>query len=35
MRIAAGYDVLKDDESRREYDYMLDNPEDYYGNYYR
>jgi hypothetical protein len=27
--------VLKDEESRREYDYMLDNPEDYYGNYYR
>ncbi len=35
MQIAAGYEVLKEEESRREYDYMLDHPEDYYGNYYR
>lgn len=35
MRIAAGYEVLKDDESRREYDYMLDHPDEYFTNYYR
>jgi hypothetical protein len=35
MQIATGYEVLKEEESRREYDYMLDHPEDYYGNYYR
>merc|ERR1719357_1677382 len=28
MRIAAGYEVLRDDESRKEYDYMLDHPEE-------
>ena len=35
MRIASGYEVLKDDETRKEYDYMLDHPEETYGNYYR
>ena len=35
MRIAAGYEVLKDEDSRREYDYMMDHPEETYGNYYR
>ena len=35
MRIAAGYEVLKDEESRKDYDYMLDHPEETYGNYYR
>ena len=35
MRIAAGYEVLRDDETRKEYDYMLDHPEETYGNYYR
>merc|ERR1719495_1325295 len=35
MRIAAGYEVLRDDESRKEYDYMLDHPEEMFGNYYR
>ena len=35
MLIAAGYEVLKDEDSRREYDYMLDHPEEVYTNYYR
>jgi DnaJ family protein C protein 25 len=35
MQVAAAYEVLKEEESRREYDYMLDHPEDFYGNYYR
>ena len=35
MRIAAGYEVLKDEESRKDYDYMMDHPEETYGNYYR
>ena len=35
MLIAAGYEVLKDGDSRREYDYMLDHPEEVYTNYYR
>ena len=35
LRIAAGHEVLKDKESRKEYDYMLDHPEETYGNYYR
>ncbi|KAE8745781.1 hypothetical protein FOCC_FOCC007498 [Frankliniella occidentalis] len=33
--IATAYEILKDDEARLDYDYMLDNPEDYYRNYYR
>lgn len=33
--IANAYEILKDDEARRDYDYMLDNPEAYYQNYYR
>ena len=35
MKIAAGYEVLKDEESRKDYDYMMDHPEETYGNYYR
>ena len=35
MRIAAGYEVLRDEESRKEYDYMMDHPEEYFANYYR
>ena len=27
--------VLRDNESRKEYDYMLDHPEEMFGNYYR
>jgi len=33
--IAAAYEVLRDEESRKDYDYMLDNPEEYYHHYYR
>lgn len=34
-KIANAYEILKDDEARKDYDYMLDNPEAYYQNYYR
>lgn len=34
-RIATAYEILKDDEYRTDYDYMLDNPEEYYAHYYR
>lgn len=33
--IATAYEILKDDESRTDYDYMLDNPDEYYAHYYR
>ncbi|EEZ98325.1 dnaJ homolog subfamily C member 25 homolog [Tribolium castaneum] len=33
--IANAYDILKDDESRSEYDDMLDNPDQLYAHYYR
>ncbi|KAF5275873.1 hypothetical protein FQR65_LT04112 [Abscondita terminalis] len=33
--IANAYEILKDDESRTDYDYMLDNPNEYYAHYYR
>ncbi|UXI18244.1 hypothetical protein NH340_JMT04187 [Sarcoptes scabiei] len=33
--IAQAYEVLRDDESRKDYDYLLDNPEAYYAHYYR
>ena len=29
------YEILKDDESRTDYDYMLDNPDEFYSHYYR
>jgi DnaJ homolog subfamily C member 25 len=29
------YEILKDSESRADYDYMLDHPEEYYSHYYR
>jgi len=35
MQIASAYEVLKDDEQREEYNYMLDHPEEMYSNYYR
>lgn len=35
MQIASAYEVLKDDESREEYNYMLDHPEEMWSNYYR
>lgn len=33
--IATAYEILRDDESKTDYDYMLDNPEAYYAHYYR
>lgn len=33
--LATAYEILKDDESRTDYDYMLDNPDAYYAHYYR
>jgi len=35
MQIATAYETLRDDESRTEYDYMLDHPEEMWRNYYR
>lgn len=34
-RVANAYEILKDEESRNDYDYMLDNPDEYYAHYYR
>uniref|UniRef100_A0A1B6KEU4 J domain-containing protein n=1 Tax=Graphocephala atropunctata TaxID=36148 RepID=A0A1B6KEU4_9HEMI len=34
-RIANAYEILKDDETRNDYDYMLDHPEEVYSHYYR
>jgi DnaJ homolog subfamily C member 25 len=34
-QIATAYEILRDDEERADYDYMLDNPEEYYYTYYR
>ncbi|XP_075219168.1 dnaJ homolog subfamily C member 25 homolog [Lycorma delicatula] len=34
-RVANAYEILKDDESRNDYDYMLDHPEQFYSHYYR
>jgi DnaJ homolog subfamily C member 25 len=34
-RIANAYEILRDDDARKDYDYMLDNPEAYYQHYYR
>lgn len=33
--IATAYEILKDEEARNDYDYMLDNPDQYYAHYYR
>jgi len=35
QKIANAYEILKDEGQRADYDYMLDNPEEYYGAYYR
>jgi DnaJ family protein C protein 25 len=35
MQIATAYETLREDESRADYDYMLDNPEEMWRNYYR
>ncbi|XP_072310798.1 dnaJ homolog subfamily C member 25 [Eucyclogobius newberryi] len=34
LQIATAYETLKDEDSRRDYDYMLDHPEEYYQHYY-
>lgn len=34
QQIVAAYEVLRDEESRSNYDYMLDHPEEYYRNMY-
>ena len=33
--IATAYETLRDDEQRKEYDYMLDNPDEAYYHYYQ
>ncbi|ESO02691.1 hypothetical protein HELRODRAFT_188809 [Helobdella robusta] len=35
QKIATAYETLRDEESRSNYDYMLDHPEEYYSHYYR
>ncbi|KAM4634157.1 dnaJ homolog subfamily C member 25 [Polymixia lowei] len=34
LLIATAYETLKDEDSRKDYDYMLDHPEEYYRHYY-
>ncbi|XP_031132500.1 dnaJ homolog subfamily C member 25 [Sander lucioperca] len=34
LLIATAYETLKDEDTRRDYDYMLDHPEEYYQHYY-
>lgn len=33
--IATAYEILRDEGARNDYDYMLDNPSEYYAHYYR
>ncbi|MCL4128184.1 UNVERIFIED_CONTAM: hypothetical protein GTU68_031905 [Idotea baltica] len=35
LRLQTAYDILRDDDTRADYDYMLDNPDQFYMNYYR
>ncbi|XP_061166846.1 dnaJ homolog subfamily C member 25 homolog isoform X1 [Saccostrea echinata] len=35
QKIANAYEILKDDEQRSDYNYMLDNPDEHLANYYR
>lgn len=35
FRSATAYEILRDTDARKDYDYMLDNPEEYYSHYYR
>jgi len=35
QKVANAYEILKDEESRTDYDYMLDNPDEMYRHYYR
>ncbi|XP_056146989.1 dnaJ homolog subfamily C member 25 [Lampris incognitus] len=34
LLVATAYETLKDEDSRKDYDYMLDHPEEYYRHYY-
>ncbi|XP_063067087.1 dnaJ homolog subfamily C member 25 [Engraulis encrasicolus] len=34
LLIATAYETLKDEETRKDYNYMLDHPEEYYSHYY-
>ncbi|XP_071781693.1 dnaJ homolog subfamily C member 25 [Centroberyx gerrardi] len=34
LQVATAYETLKDEDSRKDYDYMLDHPEEYYRHYY-
>lgn len=34
-QIATAYEILRDEEARSDYDYMLENPDQYYRHYYR
>uniref|UniRef100_A0A8C5FNJ2 DnaJ homolog subfamily C member 25 n=1 Tax=Gadus morhua TaxID=8049 RepID=A0A8C5FNJ2_GADMO len=34
LLVTTAYETLKDEDSRRDYDYMLDHPEEYYRHYY-
>ncbi|KAA0202490.1 hypothetical protein HAZT_HAZT005755, partial [Hyalella azteca] len=34
-KLATAYDILRDDEFRQDYDYMLDHPDEFYMNFYR
>jgi len=35
LEVSTAYEVLKDPETRKEYDYATTHPEDFYGNQYR
>uniref|UniRef100_A0A0B6YQ10 J domain-containing protein n=1 Tax=Arion vulgaris TaxID=1028688 RepID=A0A0B6YQ10_9EUPU len=35
LKIANAYEILRDEEQRNDYNYMLDNPDEYYSHYYR
>jgi len=34
-KVATAYEILRDDDQRRDYDYMLDNPDEAYYHYYQ
>ncbi|XP_053558662.1 dnaJ homolog subfamily C member 25 [Bombina bombina] len=34
LLVATAYETLKDEDTRKDYDYMLDHPEEYYRHYY-
>ncbi|KAL7637178.1 UNVERIFIED_CONTAM: hypothetical protein RMT77_011890 [Armadillidium vulgare] len=35
LKLQTAYDILRDEEARADYDYMLDHPDQFYMNYYR